>query len=112
MYQALYPKERYPQGHPDLANSLNNLGTCSRQGAYGEARGYLRAALAMDQALYPKERYPQGHPDLAESLNNLGCLLAAQGPLRRGQALPPARRGHAAGPGRRSCWPPPPRPRR
>ena len=23
MYEALYPKEQYPQGHPDLATSLN-----------------------------------------------------------------------------------------
>ena len=26
MNQALYPRERYPQGHPHLATSLNNLG--------------------------------------------------------------------------------------
>ena len=26
MTEALYPKDRYPNGHPDLANSLNNLG--------------------------------------------------------------------------------------
>ena len=80
MYQALYPKERYPQGHPDLARSLNNLGVLLRaQGDYGEAQGYLQRALEMSQTLYPKERYPQGHPDLATSLNNLGYLLWSQG---------------------------------
>jgi len=79
MRQALYTKERYPQGHPDLALGLNNLGfVLQTQGAYGEARGYLERALAMRQALYAKERYPQGHPDLASSLNNLGFLLSFQ----------------------------------
>ena len=88
MDQALYPKERYPQGHPDLATSLNNLGLLLQaQGDYGEARAYLQRALAMHQALYPKERYPQGHPDLATSLNNLGVLLQAQGRLRRGAGV-------------------------
>ena len=80
MHQALYPKDRFPHGHPDLANSLNNLGLLLKaQGDYGEARGYLERALAMNEALYPKDRYPQGHPDLATSLNNLGALLQAQG---------------------------------
>ncbi len=40
MHEALYPKERYPHGHPDLATSLNNLGVLLQdQGAYGGARG-------------------------------------------------------------------------
>jgi CHAT domain-containing protein/tetratricopeptide (TPR) repeat protein len=80
MDQALYPQDRYPHGHPDLARSLNNLGALLRdQGAYGEAQSYFEQALAMRQALYPKEQYPQGHPELAQSLNNLGGLLWAQG---------------------------------
>ena len=76
MYEALYPKDRYPLGHPHLANSLNSLGSLlEAQGTYGEARGYLERALAMNEALYPKDRFPQGHPGLATSLNNLGALL-------------------------------------
>src|SRR5262245_24707541 len=48
LFELLYPKERYPQGHPDLANSLDNLGVLLRdQGDYGGARGYLERALAM-----------------------------------------------------------------
>jgi CHAT domain-containing protein/tetratricopeptide (TPR) repeat protein len=79
MNEALYPKERYPQGHPDLAISLNNLGfLLQAQGDHSGARGYFQRALAMRAALYPQERYPQGHPDLAVSLNNLGFLLQAQ----------------------------------
>ncbi len=80
MRQALYPKERFPQGHTSVAGALNNLGAVLHyQGAYAEARGYIGRALAMEQALYPKDQYPQGHRSLAISLNNLGNLLKDQG---------------------------------
>jgi CHAT domain-containing protein/tetratricopeptide (TPR) repeat protein len=80
MRQALYPSDRFPNGHPDLATSLNNLGYLLRaQGDLGGARAYLERALAMRQALYPTDRFPRGHPHLAHSLNNLGILLHAQG---------------------------------
>ena len=65
MNEALYPKGRYPQGHPDLATSLNNLGALSGRRGTTAGAGLLQAALAMREALYPKGRYPQGHPDLA-----------------------------------------------
>ncbi len=52
------------------------------QGAYGEARGYVEQALAMEQALYPKEQYPPGHPDLAISLNNMGTAAPVPGSQR------------------------------
>ena len=88
MRQALYPKERYPQGHPDLADSLNNLGSLLRPRGPTARRGATERALAMSQALYPKERYPQGHPDLATSLNNLGSLAPRpRADLRRGAGL-------------------------
>jgi CHAT domain-containing protein/tetratricopeptide (TPR) repeat protein len=78
--ERLYPKSKYPDGHPKLAESLNAMGFLLRvQGAYAEARGYFERALAMNQALYPKERYPQGHTELAQILNNLGTLLQDQG---------------------------------
>ena len=80
MNQALYARERYPQGHPNLATSLNNLGfLLQEQGNDGEARGYYQRALEMREALYPKEKYPQGLSDLAESLNNLGSMFYYQG---------------------------------
>ncbi len=82
MTEALYPRNRYPQGHPDLAGSLNNLGSLlGAQGDYGGAREYFERALAMREALYPKEGYPQGHPDLAGSLHSLGFLLGEDGQL-------------------------------
>jgi tetratricopeptide (TPR) repeat protein len=80
MNQSLYPKERYPQGHPALAISLLSLGTLLQaQGLYDEARGYLELALNMNQPFYPKDRYPQGYPALACSLLALGSLLQSQG---------------------------------
>jgi CHAT domain-containing protein/Tfp pilus assembly protein PilF len=86
MNQQLYPKQRYPRGHPDLATSLNNLGALLKdQGEYGQALDYFRQVLQMNRQLYPKERYPHGHPLLALSLNNLGSLLHDQGEY--GQAL-------------------------
>jgi hypothetical protein len=38
MYRALYTQEKYPQGHPDLAQSMNNLATFLKvQGEYAKA---------------------------------------------------------------------------
>ena len=99
MHQALYPKERYPQGHPDLAMSLNNLGlVLSDRGPTARRRGYFERALAMYEALYPKERYPQGHPDLAISLNNLGLLFQTQGDYGEARVDYERLAGDAAGP--------------
>jgi tetratricopeptide (TPR) repeat protein len=84
MRQQLFPKEQYPQGHSDLALSLNNLGNLlHEQGEYGRALQYFQDALAMCRQLYPKDQYPQGHPQLAISLNNLGALLQDQGEYAR-----------------------------
>ncbi len=84
--ELLYPKGEYPDGHPDLAESLNAMGFLLKaQGASSEALGYYERALKMRQALYRKEQYPRGHPDLAKSLNEMGVLLNAQGRLRRVQ---------------------------
>ena len=63
MNQALYPKERYPQGHADLAGSLNNLGAVLLdQGAYGEARGYFERALTMCSGPLPQGAVSAGTP--------------------------------------------------
>jgi tetratricopeptide (TPR) repeat protein len=80
MREALFPKEKYPDGHPELATSLDNLASLLKaQGEYGKAEPLYRRALEMRQALFPKESFPQGHPDLATSLNNLGAVLQDQG---------------------------------
>jgi CHAT domain-containing protein/tetratricopeptide (TPR) repeat protein len=95
MREALFPKDRYPGGHPALATSLNDLGLLlTNEGDYGGARGYYERALAMNEALFPEDRYPRGHPQLAVSLSGLGQLLAdrgdydgARGYLERAQAM-------------------------
>ena len=64
MDQALYPKERYPQGHPDLAPSLNNLGYILwRQGNYGEGRKYLQRAPGDEtRPCIPRSGIPRAIP--------------------------------------------------
>jgi CHAT domain-containing protein len=80
MRQKLYPAARYPDGHPDLAQSLNNLGFgLQAMGLAAKALPYYEQSLAMRQDLYPAARYPVGHPDLATSLDNRGALLLALG---------------------------------
>jgi CHAT domain-containing protein/Tfp pilus assembly protein PilF len=87
-YRKAYPRERYPDGHPDLASSLNNLGLLHLSaGEHAQAEPLYREALAMYRALYPKERYPNGHADLATSLNNLGALYRDTGEHARREPL-------------------------
>jgi CHAT domain-containing protein len=86
MWQKLYPATKYPDGHPHLAQSLNNLGfLLQERGEYGRAQPYWEQALAMRQKLYAATKYPDGHPHLVESLNNLGGLLQARGEYGRAQ---------------------------
>ncbi len=85
--RVLFPKSDFPQGHLDLAASLNNLGVLLKaRGEYGTAESLQREALAMRRALYPKATFPDGHPRLVASLNNLAHLFLARGDY--GQAEP------------------------
>lgn len=78
----LFPADRYPQGHPDLATAIGSLGGVLHMGGqYAKAQAYYQQALAMRQAVYPRDKYPQGHPDLVVSLDNLGSVLQIQGNL-------------------------------
>jgi tetratricopeptide (TPR) repeat protein/CHAT domain-containing protein len=70
----LYPREAYADGHPDLANSLNDLAVVlNSQGKYAGAEPLHREALAMRRRLFQGD-----HPDLAASLNNLAVVLHEQ----------------------------------
>jgi CHAT domain-containing protein len=87
MRERLYPEKEFPRGHPDLAQSLNNLGILLEgMGEQRKALPYYERALAMRERLYPEKEFPRGHPDLAATLNNLGYLLKERGELRK--ALP------------------------
>src|SRR5207249_121329 len=87
MTRRLYPQSKYPDGHADLARSLNSMGSVLRAtGSAKKALPFYGQALAMQRALYPKSAYPDGHPDLASRLNNIGCALRAIGAAAK--ALP------------------------
>jgi len=83
MRQVLYPKDKYPQGHPALASSLNNLASLHHeQGKLDEAERLQRDALVM------RKRLTKGdHPDVARSLNNLANLLRDQGNMTDAERL-------------------------
>jgi CHAT domain-containing protein len=84
----LYPKERYPQGHPELAQSINNLAALHYfRGEHARAEPLYCRALEMSEKLYPRERYPQGHVELATNINNLAALYRSQGKYARAEAL-------------------------
>ncbi len=57
-----------PEGHPDIASSLDNLGVSySDLGDYQKSLEYYQKALELRQKVLPED-----HPDIAKSLNNLG----------------------------------------
>jgi tetratricopeptide (TPR) repeat protein len=76
-------RKALPEGHPDIATSLNNLAELYRnQGRYGEAEPlYLEALAIWRKAL------PEGHPDIATSLNNLALLYHSQGRYAEAEPL-------------------------
>jgi CHAT domain-containing protein len=84
----LYPKERFPDGHPNLAMSINNLAVLYRSaGEYARAEPLYVEALAMYRTLFPKERFPNGHTHLAASLNNLANLYRLAGEYTKAEPL-------------------------
>ncbi|MEM5871666.1 MAG: tetratricopeptide repeat protein, partial [Candidatus Aenigmatarchaeota archaeon] len=84
----LYPTSEYPEGHPFLATSINNLGFLYlEKGEYSKAEGLLEEGLQMLRNIYSKERYPEGHPDLATSINNLGLLYQEKGEYSKAEGL-------------------------
>src|SRR5262249_46333507 len=88
MRRALFPKANYPNGHPDLATSINNLGMLHwAAGEYGKAEPLYREALEMYRALYPKARSLDGPPALARSLNTLGLLHHSAGEYGKAEPL-------------------------
>jgi CHAT domain-containing protein/Tfp pilus assembly protein PilF len=83
LQRKLYPPDRFPRGHSELANSLNNLGTMRRdRGELARAEPLLREAVAMRRKLHP-----EGHASVANSLNNLAGVLRDQGELAAAEPL-------------------------
>jgi CHAT domain-containing protein/Tfp pilus assembly protein PilF len=76
-------KRLYPNGHSDVAVSLNNLAAFYRdQGRYAEAETLYKDALAMTKRLFKGD-----HSDVASSLNNLGAFYNNQGRYAEAEPL-------------------------
>jgi len=85
--ETLYPPSKYPDGHPDLAGSLNILGFLHMaMGTYEKSLVEFERSLAMKRRLYPVAKHPNGHGEIALALNNLGNLMMAMGSFEK--ALP------------------------
>ena len=78
MRQVLYPKTKYPHGHTELANSLNNLGALLiSQGFFAQGHTFYLEALKMRHDLYhlaARVRHPTG---IAMQLRRLLMLEVA-----------------------------------
>ncbi len=86
--RTLYPRDKYPQGHPDLALCTTNLARSHlAAGEYSQAGPLFHEALAMRRALYPRDKYPQGHPDLIITLSTLAELYRATGEYGQAELL-------------------------
>lgn len=79
----LYPKTEFPDGHANLAQSLNNLAALyQHQGKWSEAEPLFKDALDMRRRLFKGD-----HSSLATSMNNLAALYEAQGKLSEAEPL-------------------------
>src|SRR5262249_19308745 len=90
MRRALFPRHKFPDGHPDLALSLNNLASLLQaRGEYARTEPLFREALDMRTAL--DQRFAAAAA-IADALN-----LVAPLPLTRdGYLSLPAERTEAA----------------
>src|SRR5262245_5512427 len=87
-FRQLYPAEKFPDGHVDLARCLQDLGYhYSLRGQPERALPHFREALVMRRKLYPPEQFPDGNFRVANTLQNLGMTLFALG--RPNEALAP-----------------------
>ena len=65
-------RKSLPPNHPDIANSLNDLGVVQ-----SALREYAAAKQSYEQALAIRRKaLPPDHPDIAQSLHNLGDRAA------------------------------------
>jgi hypothetical protein len=88
MWRKLYPAERYPQGHPDLARSLENLGhLVEARGRLGRAQLLYREALAMNQAGFRQVGELYGEIEALEFAARLPLMRDAYLSLSRKESL-------------------------
>ncbi len=71
------------EGHSELADSLDALGSLHRkQGRYEVAEPLIREALALR-----RQHLGNAHPDIAKSMNHLALLLKSKGDFQTAEAL-------------------------
>ncbi len=100
--RALYPRSEFPNGHPELAASIQNVGLMHLLAEeFADAEPLLWEALRMNRALFPREKYPQGHLHLAANVLWLGQLYGNLADYSRAEPL--CREGLAM---RRALYPP------
>jgi hypothetical protein len=89
--EQLYPPGRFPDGHIDLATSLNNLAfVLTTLGRPSEALVYDERALAMREKLYPPRSFPTATPSLP-----LASIMSVTFSTRSGRRGPRCRISNA-----------------
>ncbi len=78
--------------HPEVAETLRNLGQLAEQAQPERATGFYREALAIDRAM------PGAPERIAESLAGLGRIATCRGELEPGRRASCARRSPCAAP--------------
>jgi CHAT domain-containing protein len=85
LLRRLYPEDKYPDGHAELAACMNNVAAMLQtMGQPSAALPYYEQSLAMARKLYSAAQFPDGHAALAISLNRMGLVLEAIGQPDRG----------------------------
>ena len=86
--QTLYNKTKYPDGHHNLATTLNDSGVIRyKAGRTRQAIKFFQQAVAMRRKLHPEKTHPNGHVDLLTALANLGDALEKDGRAHQGLPL-------------------------
>ena len=84
IFEQLYPKSEYPDGHPYVAASLNWMGfLLHAQGTDGVGARLSRTGAGDARDPLPQGALSGGTPRPGRRLNNLGNLLRAQGAFGR-----------------------------
>ncbi len=82
----LYPHDKYPDGHADIAQCYGNLALVLQElGRPDQAEQTYRQAIDMYRRVYPRDKHPEGDSDFANTLSNLGFLLRNQGEYARAE---------------------------
>lgn len=78
--QRRYPKVLYPDGHPEVARALLDLGaTQTSLEKHPDASDNLLKSMKIWETVYPAEDFPQGNSELASCLNALGIVSLLKG---------------------------------